>query len=105
MLNNGEEEETSQQTRLTLRQHFTKAIPLKSISDHEVLNDTILHVYQGMIQCQYPETGGLQDPILGQKFSFSIYRSKPFVQILHDGNYHWIAISTYDCEPGEVYYI
>ena len=99
-----DEEETSQERKFTLRQHLTKA-DLKSISDHQMLQDTVIHVFQEMIQCQYPETGGLQDPILGQSLTFSTYCSKPFVQVLHDGNNHWVAISTYDCEPGEVYYM
>ena len=103
-ISSDDDEETSQETKFTLRQHFTRA-DLKSISDHQMLNESVIHVFQGMIQRQYPETGGLQDPILGQKLTFSIYRSKPFVQILHNGNYHWIAISTYDCKPREVYYM
>ena len=99
-----DEEETSQERKFTLRQHLTKA-DLKSISDHQMLNDTVINVFQRRIQCQYPETVGLRDPILGQSLTFSTYCSNQFVQVLHDENNHWVAISKYDCEPGEVYYM
>ncbi|XP_065682327.1 uncharacterized protein LOC136095537 [Hydra vulgaris] len=39
---------------------------------------------------------GLQDPIKGKVMSFDPCPSKPFVQILHDGNIHWVCITTYD---------
>ena len=81
-----------------------KKTDLKRISENEMLNDTIIHVFQGIMQKQHPEINGLQDPILGQTLSFSIYRNKRFVQVLHDGRLHWICISTYHCEPGEVFY-
>ena len=54
---------------------------------------------------QFPEANGLQDPILGQTLSFKVQKHKPFVQVLHDGKLHWIAISTYRCNEGEVCYI
>ena len=98
------DETESEIVKFTLRQHLTTR-DLKSISDNEMLDDTVIHVFQGMIQRQYPEMGGLQDPILGAKLSFSIYRSKPFLQILHNDNFHWIAVSTYECKPGEIYYM
>eukprot|EP00794_Sanderia_malayensis_P014643 gene14643-16162_t len=70
-----------------------------------MLNDTVIHVFQGMLQKQFPETGGLQDPVLGSNLHFNVYRNKPFAQILHHGNFHWVAISTYNCQPGEVCYM
>ena len=30
-------------------------------------------------------------------------KNTPFVQVLHDGKLHWIAISTYGCHEGEVF--
>ena len=56
-----------------------------------------------MLKSQYIHANGLQDPVLGQWLNFAICRNIPFVQILHDGNLHWVAISTYGCNPGEVF--
>ena len=40
---------------------------------------------------------GLQEPILGQKMFFAV-AAGDFVQILHDGNLHWITVSNIHCE-------
>lgn len=76
---------------------------LKDISGKRMLNDNVINVFQNMIKRKFPNVGGLQDTVLGQTLNFRIYRSMPFVQVLHDGNLHWIAISTYGCKPGEVH--
>lgn len=91
----------SENIKFTLQQQLTTR-DLKSISDNEMFNDTVMHVSQGMIQRQYPGMGGSS---LGAKFSFSIYQSKPFLKILHNGNFYWIAVYSYECKPGEVYYM
>ncbi|XP_065682779.1 uncharacterized protein LOC136095885 [Hydra vulgaris] len=56
-----------------------------------------------MMSIQFNIDVGLQDPIKGKVMSFDPCPSKPFVQILHDGNIHWVCITTYDCKPGEIY--
>ena len=99
-----DENAESKSTKFTLRKNLT-ARDLKSISNNQALNDTVIQVFQAMIQQQYPEMGGLQDPVLGTNLTFSIYQSKPFLQILYNGSFHWIAVSTYECEPGENYYM
>ena len=38
-----------------------------------------------------------------QALSFAVYQTTPFVQVLHDGSLHWIAISTYNCKEGEIF--
>ena len=68
---------------------------MKDISDSRMLSDNVVNAFQKMMEKQFPEANGLQDPILGQTF----------VQVLHDGKLHWIAISTYECNEGEVCYI
>ncbi|XP_065066055.1 uncharacterized protein LOC135691970 [Rhopilema esculentum] len=78
---------------------------LKKISENDMLNDSIIHVFQSLMLKDHPESNGLQDPVLGQNLSFNVHHNKPFVQILHDGKLHWIAVSTYGCEPGEVFYL
>ena len=79
-------------------------IDLKDISENEMLNDdNVIHVFQRMMKEQYPDSNGLQDPVLGQKMHFNVFRNIPCVQVLHDGKLHWIAMSTYNCAPGEVF--
>ena len=69
-----------------------------------MLSDNVVNAFQKMMEKQFPEANGLQDPILGQTLSFKVQKNKPFVQVLHDGNLHWIVISTYGCNEGEVCY-
>ena len=78
---------------------------LKEISDRRMLSDNVVNAFHKMMEKQFPEANGLQDPILGQTLSFKVQKNKPFVQVLHDGKLHWIAISTYGCNEGEVCYI
>ncbi|XP_065650019.1 uncharacterized protein LOC136078332 isoform X1 [Hydra vulgaris] len=73
------------------------------ISNGQMLNDKVIHFCQQLMSLQLNIDVGLQDPIKGQVLSFHIYTSTPFVQILHDGNLHWICVTTYDCKPGEIY--
>ena len=65
---------------------------LKSISDQRMLSDNVIHVIQQMIAEQNNVKSGLQDPILGQTLRFAIYRTTPFVQVLHDDGCHWVSI-------------
>ena len=79
-----------------------------------MLTDTIINVAQNIIHLQHPSIAGLQDTLLDQSFhskdakdqqSFRVKElpNQPFVQVLHDGNIHWLAISTINCLPGEVF--
>ena len=70
-----------------------------------MLNDSVINSFQQMLKSQYIHANGLQDPVLGQGINFAICRNVPFVQIVHDGNLHWVAISTCGCNPGEVFLI
>ncbi len=92
------------QSNAILRQHLNKS-DLKSLSDNEMLNDTLIHVFQSMIRGQYSDIDGLQDPVLDTKLSFEIYKNRPFIKILHNGNSHWVAVSAYDCGPNEIFYM
>ena len=78
---------------------------MKDISDSRMLSDNVVNAFQKMMEKQFPEANGLQDPILGQTLSFKVQKNKSFIQVLHDGKLHWIAISTYGCNEGEVCYI
>ena len=44
---------------------------------------------------------GLEDPQRGRVRKFRECTGE-FVQILHDGDRHWLCISTFGCQPGEV---
>ena len=64
-----------------------------------MLNDSVLIVIllykvQSILHKQYPDIGGLQDTILGEILNLNVYQNQPFVQVLHDGNIHWVAVST-----------
>ena len=82
--------------------HNLNAGDLSAISNHRMLSDNVINAMQKMIATEYKNTNGLQDSVLGQTLNFKIYKSKPFVQVLHDGSLHWVTISTYGCEKGEV---
>ena len=76
---------------------------LNDLSHKRMLNDGIIQTFQQMLKIKYPDANGLQDPVLGQALNFAVYQTIPFVQVLHDGSLHWIAISTYNCKEGEVF--
>ena len=81
--------------------HITQS-ELKSLSDNEMVSDVVIDVAQKMMAKRHPWLKGLQDPILDQTMSFRHFQSQPFVQILHNGVAHWVAISTFNCKPGEI---
>ena len=76
---------------------------LDDISHNRMLNDSVINSFQQMLKSQHIHANGLQDPVLGLGLNFTICRNVLFVQILHYGNLHWVAISTYGCNPGEVF--
>ena len=56
-----------------------------------------------IFQSLFDGINGLQDPLLGQRLSFKTARN-PFIQILHHGRCHWITVSTFVCDHGEINY-
>ena len=78
---------------------------LNDLSHNRMLNDSIIQTFQQRCKSKYPDANGLQDPALGQALNFAVYQTIPFVQVLHDGSLHWIAISTYNCKEWEVFLI
>ena len=74
----------------------------QSIGHRKSITGNVIAVMQKMLQDQYPGVNGLQDPLNGVRLKFHVYKDTPFVQIVHDGSYHWVAVSTYSCKPGEV---
>ena len=55
-----------------------------------------------MLKKQFSQANGLQDPvpIPGQTLNFNVNVS--FVQVLHDYRIHWIAVSIFNCNKGEI---
>ena len=68
-----------------------------------MLSDDIINALQNMLNWEYPDVTGLQDPVLGQTLQFKVINESPFVQVLHTGSLHWVAISTFGCNNGEVF--
>ena len=62
-----------------------------------MFNDSIVNAVQKMQKKQFTEANWLQ------KANFEVCRSILFVQVLQDGMMHWVAISTYGCDQGEIY--
>ena len=56
------------------------------------LNDKIINVAQSLLKNQY-KMKGFQNTTLGCNLSFDIMRTE-FIQILFNGNNHWVKIST-----------
>ena len=76
---------------------------MECITNNRMLTDNVIFALQKILQKQHPQANGLQDPVLGQCLTFNVYKDTPFVQVLHNGNYHWLAVSTYGCQSGEVF--
>ena len=68
-----------------------------------MLTDNIIDVLQKMLKKQFPDASGLQDPLLGQLLTYQIYQNTPFVQVIQNGRYSWLAFSTYGCKQGEIF--
>ena len=57
-----------------------------------LIDDDIWAALQ-MLKKQFPEMCGLQNPVLGAVLLFAV-ASGPFVQILDDGDLHWVTVAT-----------
>ena len=66
-----------------------------------MLNDEVINRLQDMLKTSYPHSKGLQNTLLGERYQFDITKA-PFVQVLHNGNLHWLANSTVNCAEDEV---
>ena len=76
---------------------------LKTILDKQMLTDNVINVVQKMLKRKFTDAMGLQDTLLGQSLTYDVYQNKPFAQIIHNGRYHWLALSTYGCQHGEIF--
>ena len=76
---------------------------LSAISKNRMLNDNVINVFQKMLGRDIQNASGLQDTVLGQNLKFKPMPNTPFVQIIHAGRFHWVALSTYGCQEGKVF--
>ena len=74
---------------------------LKEISDNRMLNNNIIKDVQKMMKKQFSQANSLQDPVLGQTINLNVTRNLPFVQVLHDGRIHNIAVSPFNYSDWE----
>nr|XP_047145432.1 uncharacterized protein LOC124818498 [Hydra vulgaris] len=102
-VNNDVQFQTKFQCIQSLKSSLIGEAELFEIEKCQMLNDKIIHFSQQMMSIQLEINVGLQDPIKGQINAFNTHESTPFVQVLHDGNLHWICVSTYNCKPGEIF--
>ena len=58
-----------------------------------MLTDDNIWTALQMLKKQFPKMGGLQNPVLGTILQFTVASGR-FVQILHDGNLHWVTVAT-----------
>ena len=76
---------------------------LKTISASQMLTDNVIILLQKMLKQVFVDAMGLQDPVCAQNLSYHVYQNRPFVQVIHIGRYHWLALSTYRYKEGEMY--
>ena len=82
----------------TLRQHEKEIM----YSTTAWLCDTVIDAAQKILKESVPAKNGFQSVCLGRTCAFQIETSE-FVQILHNGHDHWITISTFGADEGEVF--
>ena len=70
------------------------------ISETGWLDDSIVNAAQYMLQMHY-SIPGLQNTLLGYSLTYEIMR-KEFIQILHNGDNHWVTVSTVGLESSHI---
>ena len=66
-----------------------------------MLTKVVLDRCQQVLKSQYKMRYGLQDSALGQKLILKEERGE-FVQILHNGSYHWVVVSNINSTKNEI---
>ena len=103
-----EEDQEDKEDSVSSNKHQLDAFKnVSTLDDREVslilkgnmLNDTVIQFFQSL----FDRINGLQDPLLGQRLSFKVARN-PFIQKLRNRRCHWVKVSTFGCDPGEINY-
>ena len=85
------------------RQKVPDSKDYRLISNRCMLNDWLMNNAQNILHDKFPLVEGLEDTVLGPVGMFSVHTGE-FVQILHDGQCHWVAVSNIGCKKGEIDY-
>lgn len=65
------------------------------------LNDSTIRAAQVCLHKQFPDVGGLDDPLLVAAHR-KHYANQKYVQVLHDGSCHWVAVSNLNASQSTV---
>lgn len=76
---------------------------LSVISNDKMLTDMSINCAQNILHETFPSIAGLEETTIGSKLLFTAHKQE-FVQILHDGNLHWVCVSNIGCRKGEINY-
>ena len=76
---------------------------LKVITGNGMLTNFTIDKCQKKLKNQFHAKYGLQDTVLGQKLMFKEQKEE-FVQILHNGSYHWVVVSNINFSKDEINY-
>ena len=82
---------------------------MSSIRNGDKLGDEHINAANQLLHSQFPDIQGLCTPVLGQQLSFpnydriSGYAGIPYIQVLHTGADHWIAIQVVSYDQVNVY--
>ncbi len=67
---------------------------IKTIEDNHILTDESINISQSILSNMFPDLKGFQDTVIGATLTFDIVpQESEFIQILHDGDLHWVCIS------------
>ena len=89
-------------TGLRMKYNLHK-VDMDNLENDTDLTDTIIYLAQEILQDQFPNMEGLEDPVLGPVLKFSEHRGE-FVQILYTGGHHWVTVSNIGCQKGDINY-
>ena len=67
------------------------------------LSESTVQLAQALILEKFPDVHGFEDIMFGRHLLFSMARGA-FGQLLHDGKYHWVFVSSIGCSSGTVKY-
>jgi len=82
---------------------------MSSIKSGDKLGDDHINAANELLQSQFPDIQGLCTPVLGQQLYFPNfdrtlgYAGIPYIQVLHTGADHWIAIQITSDDEVNIY--
>lgn len=80
---------------------YVGQVRFDAIMAGQMLSDVAVNAAQVILRQQFPHIQGMQDTLLGSTLTFNVIPHE-IIQILHDGDLHWLLVSTFDCIDGEV---